>query len=205
MRQEMVEKQLKPRGIKNDQVLKALETIPRHLFVPDYLADEAYSDGPLPIGSGQTISQPYIVAYMSEQLDLKKTDRVLEVGTGSGYQAAVLAELVDSVYTVEIITELTEKAQKVLSELNYKNIKFKVGNGYHGWLEYAPFDAIIVTAAAEEIPQPLIDQLKVGGQLIIPVGDFFQELILVKKEQNGIKKEKKLPVRFVPLTGDREQ
>ena len=205
MRQEMVEKQLKTRGIKDEQVLKALETIPRHLFVPDYLADEAYSDGPLPIGSGQTISQPYIVAYMSEQLDLKKTDRVLEVGTGSGYQAAVLAELVDSVFTIEIITELTEKAQKVLSELNYRNIKFKVGNGYHGWPEHAPFDAIIVTAAAEEIPQPLIDQLKVGGQLIIPVGDFFQELILVKKEENGIKKEKKLPVRFVPLTGDREQ
>jgi protein-L-isoaspartate(D-aspartate) O-methyltransferase len=202
MRQEMVERQLKTRGIKDKQVLKALETIPRHVFVPDYLADEAYSDGPLPIGSGQTISQPYIVAYMSELLNLKKSDKVLEIGTGSGYQAAVLAELVDTVFTIEIIPELTEKAQKVLNNLEYGNIKFKVENGYYGWPENAPYDAIIVTAAAEEIPQPLIDQLKVGGHLIIPVGDFFQELILLIKEDKGIRKEKKLPVRFVPLTGE---
>ena len=202
MRQEMVEKQLKSRGIKDKQVLKALETIPRHVFVPDNLADEAYSDGPLPIGSGQTISQPYIVAYMSEQLDLQKSDKVLEIGTGSGYQAAVLAELVEAVFTIEIIPELSENAQKVLNMLEYGNITFKVGNGYYGWPEYAPYDAIIVTAAADEIPQPLIDQLKVGGHLIIPVGEFFQELILLTKEDKGIRKEKKLPVRFVPLTGE---
>ncbi len=202
MRQNMVEKQIKARGIKDHRVLEALSSVPRHLFVPDHLKEDAYGDEPLPIGSGQTISQPYIVAYMTEQLSLKTSDRVLEVGTGSGYQAAVLAELVDTVYTIEILPELSQQAQRVIAELGYQNIEFKIGNGFYGWPEKAPFDAIIVTAAPEKIPDPLVEQLKVGGQLIIPVGDFFQELYLLVKEKKGIRKERKLPVRFVPLQGE---
>jgi protein-L-isoaspartate(D-aspartate) O-methyltransferase len=204
MRKEMIDRQIKGRGIKDERVLEALQKVPRHQFVPEDLAEEAYSDGPLPIGKGQTISQPYIVAYMTEQLNLEKSDKVLEIGTGSGYQAAILAELVDTVYTVEIIPDLARQAQKTLEQLGYNNVKCKVGNGFFGWPEFAPYDAIIVTAAPEEIPQPLLDQLANGGRLIIPVGDFFQELILARKEDSKIKKEKKLPVRFVPLTGEPE-
>ncbi len=202
MRHKMVEYQIKARGIQDARVLEVLRKIPRHLFVPENLKDQAYNDEPLPIGSGQTISQPYIVAYMTEQLQLEGTERVLEIGTGSGYQAAVLAELVQRVYSIEIIPELSYQAQKVLDILGYTNIEFKIGNGYFGWPDAAPFDAIIVTAAPEKIPQTLIDQLKIGGRMIIPVGDFFQNLYLVEKKEDGIKKENKLPVRFVPLQNE---
>ncbi|UCF65927.1 MAG: protein-L-isoaspartate(D-aspartate) O-methyltransferase [bacterium] len=198
----MVEYQIEARGVKDLQVLEALRKVPRHLFVPEHLKNQAYADEPLPIGSGQTISQPYIVAYMTEQLHLQEKDRVLEIGTGSGYQAAILAELVDSVFTIEILEELSIQAQKTLRNLHYDNIEFKVGNGFYGWPEKAPFDAIIVTAAPENIPQPLIDQLKITGRMIIPVGDFFQELYLIRKTRKGIEKERKLPVRFVPLQGE---
>jgi len=202
MRIKMVEYQIEARGVKDTRVLEALRKVPRHLFVPEHLKNQAYADEPLPIGSGQTISQPYIVAYMTEQLQLQDEDRVLEIGTGSGYQAAVLAELVDSVFTIEILDELSEQAQKTLRNLHYDHIEFKVGNGFYGWPEKAPFDAIIVTAAPENIPQPLVDQLKIGGRMIIPVGDFFQELYLIRKTSTGIEKVRKLPVRFVPLQGE---
>jgi protein-L-isoaspartate(D-aspartate) O-methyltransferase len=202
MRLKMVEYQIEARGIKDRRVLEAIRKVPRHLFVPENLQDIAYNDEPLPIGSGQTISQPYIVAYMTEILRLQEGDRVLEIGTGSGYQAAVLAELVDSVFTIEILPGLSKKAAQVLNDLKYENIFFKVGNGFYGWPEKAPFDAIIVTAAPEKIPQPLVDQLSLGGRMIIPVGDFFQELYLMRNTEAGIKKEKKLPVRFVPLQGE---
>jgi protein-L-isoaspartate(D-aspartate) O-methyltransferase len=199
MRNNMVEKQIKARGVKSGRLLKAMKKIPRHLFVPENVKDLAYIDEPLPIGSGQTISQPYIVAYMTEQLSLKGKEKVLEIGTGSGYQAAVLAELCDSVFTIEIIPELSKNAQKVLEKLKYKNIHYKIGNGYYGWPEKAPFDGIIVTAAPQKIPEILIDQLKVGGRMIIPVGNFFQELYLIIKTKDSYKKQTKLPVRFVPL------
>ncbi len=202
MREKMIESQIRSRGIKDENVLKALDEVPRHLFVPEDLRERAYGDEPLPIGSGQTISQPYIVAYMTEQLDLQPEDRVLEVGTGSGYQAAVLSRLVDSVYSIEILPELSKQAQQVIRELGYENIYFRVGNGFYGWPEHAPYDAIIVTAAPGKIPDPLVEQLKEGGQMIIPVGDYFQELYLLKKEEGKIKKQKKLPVRFVPLQGE---
>jgi protein-L-isoaspartate(D-aspartate) O-methyltransferase len=200
-REHMVKSQIEARGIKNKDVLEALIKVPRHEFVPENIQDFAYADEPLSIGSGQTISQPYIVAYMTEILDLKKSDRILEIGTGSGYQAAVLAELCDSVYTIEILPELSERAQKVLHKLNYQNIYFKIGNGFYGWKEKSPFDAIIVTAAPEEIPESLVEQLAEGGRMIIPVGDFFQELYLITRTRDGIKKRKTLPVRFVPLQG----
>ena len=202
MRLKMVEYQIEARGIKDSRVLEAIRNVPRHLFVPENLKDLAYNDEPLPIGSGQTISQPYIVAYMTEILQLQEGDRILEIGTGSGYRAAILAELVDSVFTIEILPGLSKKAAEILNKLNYENIYFKVGNGFYGWPEKEPFDAIIVTAAPEKIPQPLVDQLNVGGRMIIPVGDFFQELYLMRKTESGIKKEKKLPVRFVPLQGE---
>jgi len=200
-REQMVKSQIEARGVKNKEVLQALLKVPRHEFVPDKMQDFAYTDEPLSIGSGQTISQPYIVAYMTEILDLSKTDRILEIGTGSGYQAAILAELCDSVYTIEILPELSERAQKVLHKLNYQNIYFKIGNGFYGWKEKSPFDAIIVTAAPEEIPESLVEQLAEGGRMIIPVGDFFQELYLITRTKEDIKKQKTLPVRFVPLQG----
>jgi protein-L-isoaspartate(D-aspartate) O-methyltransferase len=202
MRLKMVEYQIESRGVRDQRVLKAMREVPRHLFVPEYLQDQAYNDEPLPIGSGQTISQPYIVAYMTEQIQLQGKERVLEIGTGSGYQAAILAELVDTVYTIEIVPELSHQAQQVLKKAGYTNILFMIGNGYYGWPEHAPFDAIVVTAAPEEIPEPLIQQLKSGGRMIIPVGDFYQELYLIRKEESGLKKERKLPVRFVPLQGE---
>ncbi|HFE63463.1 MAG TPA: protein-L-isoaspartate(D-aspartate) O-methyltransferase [Caldithrix sp.] len=205
LRRAMVANQISRRGVKDQRVLEAMRTVPRHEFVPEYSRTKAYFDEPLPIGFGQTISQPYIVAYMTEQLELTGDERVLEIGTGSGYQAAVLAELADSVFTIEIVPELSQQAQQVLDRLGYRNIQFKIGDGYQGWEEKSPFDAIIVTAAPEEIPQPLIDQLKVGGRLIIPVGDYFQDLFLVRKTPTGVKKERKLPVRFVPMVGEAEK
>ncbi|MGC9108915.1 MAG: protein-L-isoaspartate(D-aspartate) O-methyltransferase [Caldimicrobium sp.] len=202
-RERMVETQIKARGIKDERVLKAMLKVPRHLFVPSSLRDQAYGDFPLPIGEGQTISQPYIVALMTEALELKGKERVLEIGTGSGYQTAILAELATWVYTIEKYSILQEKAKAILFELGYKNISFKIGDGTLGWQEAAPFDAIIVTAAAPQIPLPLIEQLAEGGRIVIPVGDEFSQ-VLVK----GIKKGETLhtkslePVRFVKLVGE---
>jgi protein-L-isoaspartate(D-aspartate) O-methyltransferase len=195
------------RDIKNDRVLKAMGEVPRHKFVPENVRAYAYDDHPLPIGYEQTISQPYIVAFMTAALDPKPGERVLEVGTGSGYQAAVLAALGTEVYTIEIVRPLGEQAQKVLQDLGYdKKVKVRVGDGYAGWPEAAPFDAIIVTCAPEKVPQPLIDQLKVGGRMIIPVGDrITQELILLKKETTGMNRTSVLPVRFVPMTGEAQK
>lgn len=201
-RDEMVTEQIENRGITNQPTLEALRKVPRHKFVPPDLIDRAYDDGPLPIGYGQTISQPYIVAYMTEAIDPKSDQKVLEIGTGSGYQAAVLAEIVDSVFTIEIITELYNSSKKTLQGLGYKNVFCKNGDGYYGWEKFAPFDAIVVTAAAEYIPPPLIKQLKDGGKMIIPVGSPFlnQTLILVEKSSEKITTTSLLPVRFVPFT-----
>ena len=201
----MVENQIQSRGITDKEILTALRKVPRHRFVPAHLQDQAYRDEPLPIGENQTISQPFIVAYMTDQLNLKSHSKVLEIGTGSGYQAAILAELCDSVFTIEIIPTLSKSAQTVIQELGYDNIYFKIGDGYQGWLEKSPFDAIIVTAAPDHIPQPLIDQLAINGRMIIPVGDFFQDLILIQKNEKGITRDKKIPVRFVPMRGKAEE
>ena len=201
-RDEMVTEQIENRRITNQPTLDAIRKVPRHKFVPPNLIDKAYDDGPLPIGYGQTISQPYIVAYMTEAIDPKSDQKVLEIGTGSGYQAAVLSEIVDSVFTIEIITELYNSSKKRLQDIGYKNVSCKNADGYYGWKEFAPFDAIIVTAAAEYIPPPLIKQLKDGGKMIIPVGSPFlnQTLILVEKSGEEITTTSLLPVRFVPFT-----
>ena len=203
-RNAMVKEQIADRGIEDAEVLRAMRAVPRHLFVPESLQSRAYDDGPLPIGHGQTISQPYIVAYMTEVLKVRKGDTVLEIGTGSGYQAAILSPMVRKVYTMEIIPELASSAKERLKKLNFANVEVKEGDGYHGWPEKAPFDAIIVTAAAGHIPPALIKQLKNGGRMIIPVGGFFmvQNLVLVSKDRQGeIITRNLLPVRFVPLTG----
>jgi protein-L-isoaspartate(D-aspartate) O-methyltransferase len=205
IREKMVLEQIEKRGVHNRLVLEAMRKVPRHLFVPSSYIDLAYTDGPLPIGEGQTISQPYIVALMTELLDLKGGGKVLEIGTGSGYQAAILAEIAKEVYTIEIVPSLAESAKKKLEELGYKNITIRCADGYMGWQEYAPFDGIIVTAAPIHIPQPLIDQLKVNGKMVIPVGDYFQELLVITKTKEGIKKESTIPVRFVPMTGEAEK
>jgi protein-L-isoaspartate(D-aspartate) O-methyltransferase len=201
LRERMVQEQLQKRDIRNPLVLAAMLKVPRHEFVPEELVDSAYEDGALPLKMGQTISQPYIVAYMTQALDLHGTERVLEIGTGSGYQAAILAELVPEVYTVGIVPELKEYASNILSKLGYKNIHFLVGDGFQGWPEYAPFDRIIVTAAPESVPQPLIDQLKEGGRLVIPIGIGDQELMVLEKGKAGITRRSTIPVRFVPMTG----
>lgn len=204
LRNDMVKTQLEARGIQNSYVLKAMRKVPRHQLVPGNVRQLAYDDRPLPIGNGQTISQPYIVAFMTEAIDPKPGMKVLEIGTGSGYQAAVLGEIVAEVYTIEIVEPLGKKAKKDLAELGYKNVHFRVGDGYKGWPEQAPFDAIIVTAAPEEVPQPLIDQLKEGGKMIIPVGPTSntQELRLLEKRKGKIRTTSLLPVRFVPFTRD---
>jgi len=205
MRKSMVDKQIKRRGVTDRDVLDAMLSVPRHLFVPGKSMFRAYNDSPLPIGYGQTISQPYIVAYMTEILSLDGDSIVLEVGTGSGYQAAILSVLVKKVYTIEIISELAESASERLQKLEYNNIEVKPGDGYYGWPERAPFDAIIVTAAAGHVPPILIEQLKNGGRMIIPVGGAFmtQSLVLVKKDETGkITTQNMMPVIFVPLTGD---
>ena len=204
-RKNMVRGQIKARGVRDELVLNAMLKVPRHKFVPPYLVKMAYTDAPLPIGEGQTISQPYIVAYMTEQLELKGGEKVLEVGTGSGYQAAILSEIVKEVYTIEIIKKLADEAEYRLKKLGYKNIVVKCGDGYQGWKEYAPFDAIIVTAAPEHTPQPLIDQLKENGKMIIPIGSIYQELILITKTKEEVKERKLLPVRFVPMTGEAQE
>jgi protein-L-isoaspartate(D-aspartate) O-methyltransferase len=202
MREKMVETQIKARGVKDPRVLAALLKVERHRFVPEKYLDSAYSDQPLPIGEGQTISQPYIVGLMTELLELNGKEKVLEIGTGSGYQAAVLAELAKEVYTIEIIELLAYTAEKRLSELGYQNIKVKTGDGYLGWPEAAPFDAIIVTAAPDHIPKPLIDQLKEGGRMVVPVGTYTQELRKIVKKFGKMETIDVIPVLFVPMTGE---
>jgi len=201
LRERMVRDQLEGRDIGDSSVLKAMRKVPRHRFVPAEILSVAYEDSALPIGLGQTISQPYIVAYMTQVLSLKGSERVLEIGTGSGYQAAVLAEIVAEVYTIEIVPELAARARSALDSLGYKNIRFRTGDGYQGWPEAAPFDSIMVTAAPDHVPQPLIDQLKPGGRLIIPVGRGDQDLQLIEKTPSGVSRRSTIPVRFVPMTG----
>jgi len=202
-RQRMVQEQLMPRGVHDKRVLAAISKVPREEFVPQDSRAASYTDQPLPIGYGQTISQPYIVAFMTEQLHPKPSDRVLEIGTGSGYQAAVLAELVAEVYSIEIIEPLAKTAEATLQRLGYKNVYVKAGDGYKGWPEHAPFDAITVTCAPDHVPQPLIDQLKEGGRMIIPVGGFGdQELYLLEKKNGQLQRRAVLPVRFVPMVGE---
>lgn len=202
-REKMVREQIKARGVTNILVLNALLKVPRHLFVEESLCHRAYEDYPLPIGEGQTISQPYIVALMTEALKLKGGEKVLEIGTGSGYQTAILAEIAEKVYSVERLPTLAKKAREILDKLNYKNISIKVGDGTFGWKEFSPYDAIIVTAGSPDIPPPLIDQLKDGGRLVIPVGDIYsQDLLVITKEKDKIKKENYGGVRFVKLIGE---
>jgi protein-L-isoaspartate(D-aspartate) O-methyltransferase len=205
-RDQMVNNQLISRDITDPATLKAMREVKRHEFVPASMKKYAYQDSPLGIGNGQTISQPYIVAYMTQELKLKPEDRVLEVGTGSGYQAAVLARIVDSVYTIEIVEPLGIKAKKTLKRLGYKNVFTRIGDGYHGWPEKAPFDGIMVTAAVKEIPPALLDQLAEGGRMIIPVKVRFggEVLKLVTRKKGRIHKKDKLPVRFVPFTREKE-
>jgi len=201
-RKKMVEEQLAAPGrdIKNSRVLEAMGTVPRHEFVPEAARNFAYWDGPLPIGYGQTISQPYVVAFMTEQIDPKPTDRVLEIGTGSGYQAAVLSRLVAEVYTIEIIEPLAKRAEADLKRLGYNNVQVLAGDGYQGWPAHAPFDAIIVTCAPDQIPQPLVEQLRDGGRMIIPVGPLEnQQLYLLRKHGTKVEQQAILPVRFVPM------
>jgi protein-L-isoaspartate(D-aspartate) O-methyltransferase len=201
-REDMVKSQLEARGIKDKAVLEAVRKVPRHRFVPESLRDRAHEDGPLPIGEGQTISQPYIVAWMTELIAPRKGMRVLEIGTGSGYQAAVLAECVDEVDTIEVVPTLGRRAEQVLRELGYRNIHTRIGDGYHGWPERAPFDAIILTAAPpDDIPKPLLDQLKVGGRLVAPVGRGEQVLVRITRTETGYQRENLAPVLFVPMTG----
>lgn len=204
-RLDMVEEQIASRGVTTPEVLRAMRTVPRHKFVPEHLVDLAYSDTPLPIGMGQTISQPYIVAFMTELLRPEKGQKVLEIGTGSGYQAAVLAEMGVEVYTVEILEPLSLFARSVINGLGYSNVRFKTADGYLGWEECAPYDGIIVTAAAEAVPDPLKSQLREGGRMVIPVGDGLQELLLLKKSKDGFEEERVAPVMFVPMTGEAEK
>ena len=198
-RKDMVEYQIRRRGVRDKKVLKAMLKVPRHLFVPEQMKELAYGDEPLPIGESQTISQPYIVAYMTEALKLRGREKVLEIGTGSGYQTAVLAEIVREVYTVELIPELSRRAQEVLQKLGYQNIHFRVGDGTRGWPEEAPFEAILVTAAPPAVPPALVEQLTIGGRMVIPVGTDFQELVLVTRKEQGWEEQRLIGVRFVPL------
>ena len=198
-RREMVNSQIRARGVRDPRVLEAMEKVPRHLFVPEAMRAGAYADEPLPIGEGQTISQTYIVAYMTEALGLKGGERVLEIGTGSGYQTAVLAELAREVFTIELIESLSVRAREVLQTLGYGNIRFRAGDGSRGWPEEAPFDAIIVTAAAVEVPRVLEEELDRSGTMVVPVGTGYQELWLIRRMKKGLKRERLLSVRFVPL------
>lgn len=207
LRASMVKTQLKARDIYQKATLDAMLKVPRHAFVPENVRPYAYTDGPLPIGEGQTISQPYIVAFMTQALKLKQEDRVLEVGTGSGYQAAVLSEIVDSVFTIEIVKPLGQRAGNLLKTLGYDNVVVRIGDGYHGWKEKAPFDAIMVTAGAEEIPEPLLEQLTDGGKMIIPVGPHrgVRQLVLLTKTNGKIKRRNLMAVRFVPFVRQEER
>jgi protein-L-isoaspartate(D-aspartate) O-methyltransferase len=197
----MVDEQLRARDIRSARVLDALRTVPRHLFVPEPQRAQAYIDSPLPIGHDQTISQPYIVAFMTQALDIAPGDRVLEIGTGSGYQAAVLGALAKEVYTIEIVPALAERARETLSELGYRNVQVRTGNGYLGWPEHAPYDRIMVTAAPDEVPPALVQQLKIGGLMAIPVGAVtgIQQLRILRRTASGTETLDTLPVRFVPM------
>ncbi len=201
----MVERQLRDRGIADEAVLAAIAAVPRHRFIPAELAPDAYDDRPLPIGYSQTISQPYVVAFMTEAAALRPESRVLEIGTGSGYQAAVLAEVAYRVYTIEIVPELAERCGALLADLGYDNIEARAGDGYRGWPDEAPFDAIVVTAAPNHVPPTLVEQLAVGARLVIPVGNFFQDILIVTKTETGTTTESVLPVRFVPMTGEAQR
>lgn len=198
-RRDMVREQIQARGIRDPRVLDAMRDVKRHLFVPDASAEDAYEDFPLPIGEGQTISQPYIVALMTELLELKAEDRVLEIGTGSGYQSAVLSRLAAEVYSIEIVKSLSDRARELLEQQGYPNVHLRVGDGYNGWPEEAPFNDIIVTAAPPEIPRNLLDQLIDGGRMVVPVGTNYQELMLIEKKKGEIKKRVITAVRFVPM------
>lgn len=204
-RSKMVVEQIEARGVVDPRVLAAMRDVPRHAFVPDTLDADAYRDHPLPIGKGQTISQPYIVAAMSELARLQPGDKALEIGTGSGYGAAILSRLVERVYSIEIIPELAESAKKALASLGYDNVEVIVGDGYRGLPEQAPFDAILVTAAPGHVPQPLLDQLAEGGRLVIPVGSGFQELRVYEKKNGEVEGHTVFPVRFVPMTGEAQK
>lgn len=205
-RQRMVDEQLKARGIVDPEVLRAMSSVSRHEFLPETQRPLAYTDQALPIGQDQTISQPYIVALMTQVLELKPGEKVLEIGTGSGYQAAVLAEITRNVFTIEILEPLAASARQTLERLGYDYVLVRAGDGYRGWPEHAPFDAIIVTAAPDHIPQPLVDQLAVGGRMVVPVGSYYQELILLEKGSDGnLTRQGVIPVRFVPMTGEAER
>ena len=197
----MVRDQLRGRDVQDARVLDAMSRVPRHLFVPDASRADAYGDYPLPIGYGQTISQPYIVGFMSQALEVGPHHSVLEIGTGSGYQAAILAELAREVYTIEIVALLSEQARKTLKDLGYKNVRIKTGNGYLGWPEHAPYDRVMVTAAPDEVPRALVEQLRVGGLMAIPVGTIDQELRILRRTDSGLELLRTLPVRFVPMVG----
>ncbi len=201
-RRRMVEQQIVARGVTDPRVLDAMRRVPRHRFVDASLASQAYSDQPLPIGSGQTISQPYIVAYMTELLKLPRDAKVLEVGTGCGYQTAVLAEIAREVWSIEIVQALADSATRILADLGYRNAHVRHGDGYGGWPEHAPFDGILVAAAPDHVPPALIEQLKLGGRLVIPVGRFDQEIRVITRTADGSREERLIPVRFVPLTRD---
>lgn len=204
-REAMVHEQIERRGVKDPGVLAAMKRVKRHLFVPERVIGEAYDDHPLPIGAGQTISQPYIVGWMTEAMQIPADAKVLEVGTGSGYQAAVLGELAKKVFTVEIVPELAERSKKLLAALGYANVTVRAGDGYAGWPDEAPFDAIIVTAAPPQVPEPLKKQLKVGARLVIPVGVGWQELVVVTRTETGFRTEPAFPVAFVPMTGEAQK
>ncbi len=204
-RDEMVRDQIIARGITDPRIIRALREVPRHEFVPESEADQAYEDHPLPIGFGQTISQPYIVAFMTEALRLQPHERVLEIGTGSGYQAAILSRLASKVFTIEILDPLAQRAKDTLKKLGLTNVAVRTGDGYQGWPDEAPFDAIILTAAPWHVPQPLLNQLAIGGRLILPVGKIAQTLRLIKRSQDGWQEEELLPVAFVPMTGEAER
>ena len=205
-RERMVERQIEARGVKDTAVLRAMRQVPRHLFVPVSYAPQAYRDGPLALGHGQMISQPYIVAFMAEALRLRGDDRVLEIGTGSGYQTAVLAQLARDVFSIEIVKPLAEQAAAKLEELGYANVQVRAGDGYQGWPEHAPYDAILVSAAPDHIPQPLLDQLAVGGRMILPLGKkFSQDLMLIRRTHSGYERTPLLPVAFVPMTGEAQE
>ena len=195
----MVDSQIIARGVSDPGVIRVMKNTPRHLFIPEHLKEYAYNDQPLPIGSGQTISQPYIVALMTEYLELTGNEKVLEIGTGSGYQAAILAQLVDTCYTIEVVESLSRESAGLLKQLDFSNVVVKWGDGYKGWPAHAPFDRIIITAAPETIPQELVRQLAVGGRMILPVGSHSQDLILITKTKKGIQKRSIIPVRFVPM------
>ncbi len=201
----MVERQIRARGISEPAVLEALAAVPRNRFVPAELAPRAYDDTPLPIGYDQTISQPYVVAYMTEAAALTPDAKVLDIGTGSGYQAAVLAEIVGQVYSIEIVPELAERSRRLLADLGYDNVEVRTGDGYRGWPDEAPFDAIVVAAAPDHVPPALVEQLAVGARLVIPVGRFMQEILIVTKTAEGSTTEAVLPVRFVPMTGEAQR